>query len=102
MTPDLHAAWLTAGNNLQPIGDWLTAHWVPLAILAALLVAAAWAIRKHIRGGIDYRTRNDRTAAHRITRTEDRPEPGQPGHDNQLLRQCNQILAATENRKESQ
>lgn len=102
MTPNLYDAWLTAGNNLQPIGDWLTVHWLHLAILAAGLAFATWALRRWIRGGLrDYRTLNDRVAADRITRFEDRPEPGTPGADDDLLDQCKQILRATENRKEN-
>jgi hypothetical protein len=92
MTPDLYDAWLTAGNNLQPIGDWFAAHWPGLAILAAGLAAVAWSIRSFIRASHDdQRTRNDRAMAQRITRFEPRPEPGQPGQDQQLLQQCHAI-----------
>jgi hypothetical protein len=88
MTPDLYDAWLTAGNNLQPIGDWLAAHWPPLAILAALLAFAAWAIRRYIRGGTDYRTRNDRVMARRYATYRPTPERQQPGTDRQLYLDC--------------
>lgn len=91
MTPDLYDAWLTAGNNLQPIGDWLAANWGWITgILAGVL--AAWALARHIRNGLDdYRTINDRAAADRITHSEDRPEPGTPGADTDLLAQCHAI-----------
>lgn len=99
--PDLYGAWLTAGNNLQPIGDWLTTHWLGLAMLTGGLTLVAWSVRSYIRASHDdQRTRNDRARAQRITRTQDRTEPGMPGHDDQLLQQCHQILHATENRKE--
>lgn len=49
MTPDLYGTWLTAGNNLQLIGDWLAAHWPGLTASAAALTFAAWAIRRALR-----------------------------------------------------
>ncbi len=101
-TPDVYGAWLTAGNNLQPVGDWLADHWIGLAILAAGLAAVAWSVRAFTRSAhADQRTRNDRAAAQRITRFEDRPEPPTPGDDEQLLRQCHDIcpeLARKEDR----
>lgn len=101
MTPDLYDAWLTAGNNLQPLGDWLAAHWFGVTALAAGVTFCVWAIRRHIRRGLDdYRTVNDRAAADRLASNQDRPEPGTPGHDSELLAQCNQILAADTARKE--
>ena len=90
--PDVYAAWLTAGNNLQPVGDWLGAHWLGLAMLTCGLTLVAWSVRNFIRASHDdQRTRNDRAMAQRITRTQNRPEPPAPGHDNQLLRQCHNI-----------
>lgn len=92
MNPDLYDAWLTAGTNLQPIGDWLADHGLGLAALAVGLTLIAWSVRSFIRAGHDdQRTRNDRAMAQRITRFEDRPEPGMPGHDDQLLQQCHHI-----------
>lgn len=89
MTPDLYGAWLTAGNTLQPIGDWITAHWLPLTILAAGLTLAAWALRRFIRAGLrDYRTHNDRVMADRYTRHRPTPEQQQPGNDHQLYLDC--------------
>lgn len=82
----LHEAFLTAGNNLQPIGDWITVNWLPLTILAAALTFAAWALRRFIRGGLrDYRTHNDRVMADRYTRHRPTPEQQQPGNDLHLL-----------------
>lgn len=73
MNADLYAAWLTAGNNLQPIGEWLAGGgaWLVPAIVAA--VFAAWAIRQSLR---DASKRVDAILA------------DQPGTDDQLLEQC--------------
>ena len=87
MTPDLYDAWLTAGNNLQPIGDWVAAHWLPLATLVATLAFAIWVLRRIARG-TDYRTRNDRLMADRYARYRPTPEQQQPGHDHQLYLDC--------------
>ena len=46
MNADLHAAWLTAGDNLQPIGHWLASNWPNLTIAAALAAFAWWSIRR--------------------------------------------------------
>jgi len=46
MNPDLYGAWLTAGNNLQPLGDWLIGHWIGLTAAAVAAGAAWWALRK--------------------------------------------------------
>lgn len=49
MSADLYAAWLTAGNTLQPVGHWLADNWINLAIAASLAAVAGrilrWAIR---------------------------------------------------------
>lgn len=44
MTPDLYGAWLTAGNNLQPIGAWLAGGgaWLPILAVAAVIVWRIW------------------------------------------------------------
>ena len=84
MNPDLYGAWLTAGDRLQPVGDWALTHWDWLA-LPAIAVFAAWAIWKCLPHGAAYHSPNDAAAARRITRYEPRPEPGQPGHDDGLL-----------------
>lgn len=48
-TPDLYAAWLTAGNNLQPVGTWIAHNWINLAIAISLAVTGwriiRWAVR---------------------------------------------------------
>lgn len=49
MTADLYAAWLTAGNNLQPIGAWLGGHWIWLVASASAAATAWWAVRRWIR-----------------------------------------------------
>lgn len=65
---------------------------VALVVLTAL-VGAGWAARGLYRTvrEPDYRTRNDRAAAQRITRLQPRPEPGQPGTDDRLLDACRAI-----------
>ena len=93
MTPDLYAAWLTAGDRLQPVVAWATANWNALAAFTAaalLLAVIAWA-----GCGDDYRTRNDRRAASWAA-VDGRPEPGEPGSNDDDLRTCQLILAATE------
>ena len=98
MSPDLYAAWLTAGDSLQSVGAWLAGDgaWVPIfAVAAAVLLVVCWALR-----GDDYRTHNDRTAARRAV-CGPRPEPGVPGSDDDLLAACRQIcpdLARKEDR----
>jgi uncharacterized membrane protein YqjE len=48
MTPDLYAAWLTAGDRLQSAVAWAAANWNGLAAFAAaatvLAAIAAWCI----------------------------------------------------------
>ena len=46
MTVDLYEAWLTAGNNLQPVGDWIGAHSVWIVAAAVAAGAAWWALRR--------------------------------------------------------
>ena len=86
MSADLYAAWLTAGNRLQPVGEWLAGGgaWVPIFAVAAVIVWRIWRVRPRD----NQRSRNDRVMARRITRIEERPEPGEPGSDQQLLEQC--------------
>jgi hypothetical protein len=45
VNPDLYAAWLTAGNNLQPAAAWIARNWTNLAAAAVLAVFAALCIR---------------------------------------------------------
>ncbi|WP_406418327.1 hypothetical protein [Streptomyces sp. NBC_01614] len=89
MNPDLYDAWLTAGNTLQPAGDWLVANWVGLTGLIAGAVLAVWAIRRHISSGHDaHRTRDDRVMARRYARYRPTLEQQQPGSDHQLYLDC--------------
>lgn len=84
MNPDLYAAWRTAGA-------WLAAHWTGLAaygIGIAALTAVAWAWWPT---GDDYRTRNDRRQAAWSVARNERPEPAEPGVDDELLNACQQI-----------
>lgn len=85
MTPDLYGAWLTAGDRLQPVGDWLAGNW-PWLVVAASLIFTAWVWLDAVSDNC--RTRTDRAAAGRVTRSEPRPEPGQPGTDSGLLLDC--------------
>ena len=49
MNPEVYAALQTAGDNLQPVGAWLAANWINLAIAASFLAVGIqitrWAIR---------------------------------------------------------
>lgn len=103
MNRDLYAAWLTAGNRLQPVGEWTVGHWtglVALAVAAAALWVVWWSIHDDTRRA-ERNDRNDRIAAQRADRIEDRPEPAEPGSNEDDLLICLQILAATNNaRKE--
>jgi hypothetical protein len=46
MNVDLYGAWLTAGNNLQPVGDWLIGHWIWLVAAVVAAGVAWWALRR--------------------------------------------------------
>jgi len=46
MNPDLYGAWLTAGNNLQPVGAWLGRNWIWLGAAVVAAGFAWWALRK--------------------------------------------------------
>jgi hypothetical protein len=76
-------------------------------LVAVVGVAGAlfcgWQAGRQIRAARDddYRTRNDRAAAQRITRFEERPEPPAPGLDDDLLADCNAIYTATDTRREN-
>ena len=88
MTPDLYGTWLEAGDNLQPIGDWIVRNWPNLAVALALIAFAVWAIRWGLRD-------DDRNTAWQHDCLKEWP------HDRQeLLDTCNTILAATNARKE--
>lgn len=88
MTRDLYAAWLTAGNNLQPVGEWLATGgaWLPILTVAAVIIWRTWRVRPR-----DDQRARDQVMARRITRFEDRPEPQAPGTDELLLKQCQDI-----------
>ena len=96
MSADLYAAWLTAGDRLQPAGDWIVANWWWITAVVAS-VFAAWAIRRSIRAA---RRASDRINAWLTACNGDRPEPGQPGSNDGLLDACNAIWDHT--RKENQ
>lgn len=49
MNADLYAAWLTAGNNLQPVGAWIGANWTWLLPAVAAAAFACWSIPRAIR-----------------------------------------------------
>lgn len=88
MTPDLYAAWLTAGNNLQPVGGWLGSNWLLLVPVVAATAFAAWAIRRAVR---DASQRVDNILA-------DFDQPAHetaPGSNSDDLLTCLHILNAT-------
>ena len=93
-TPDLYAAWLTAGNNLQPVVDWTVGHWTGLVALA-VAAAALWVVWWSIHDDTRRANRNDHIAARRAARFEERPEPAEPGSNEDDLLICLQILAVT-------
>lgn len=49
MTPDLYAAWLTAGDRLQPYGAWLATHWIWLVVAASAIATAVSTAHCHLR-----------------------------------------------------
>ena len=91
-TTDLHAAFLLAGNDLQPYGNWLLANWANLTIAAALLAFAVWAVWFNLRRAIAF----DRKQEAALAATE-APilEPGTWGPNAGGLETCNAILIAT-------
>lgn len=95
-TPDLYGVWLTAGNNLQPVVAWTVGHWTGLVALA-VAAAALWVVWWSIHDDTRRADRNDRIAARRAARFEERPEPAEPGSNEDDLLTCLQILAATNN-----
>jgi hypothetical protein len=50
MNPDLYGAWLTASNNLQPVGAWLGRNWIGLGAAVVAAGFAWWALRRELRG----------------------------------------------------
>jgi hypothetical protein len=81
VSADLYAAWLTAGDRLQPVGAWIVGNWPWLAPVAAAAVFAAWAIRRCLRDA------SDRVTAI-LADLDDRPELPQPGNDVGLYLDC--------------
>jgi hypothetical protein len=53
MNPDLYGAWLTAGNNLQPVGAWLGRNWIWLGAAVMAAGIAWWALRRELRAAGD-------------------------------------------------
>jgi hypothetical protein len=92
VSPDVYGAWLTAGNNLQPAGAWL-ADWWPFLTGTAVLAVIGWAF---LPTRSDYRSRNDISAAARVTGFQERPEPGQPGSNVGLYLDCVAIYSDCE------
>lgn len=86
MTHDLYTAWLTAGDRLQPAGDWIATNW-PWLLALSVACFAVWAIRRGWLGD-DYRTRNDKRQAWLAACEGPRPEPADPGSDTGLYLAC--------------
>jgi hypothetical protein len=63
VTPDVYAAFLTAGTNLQPYGAWIARNWPNLAAAIVLAVLAAWCIRLACHGLGDASRRIDAALA---------------------------------------
>ena len=93
-TTDLHAAFLLAGNDLQPYGNWIAANWPNLAIAVTLLAFGVWAVWFNLRRAIAY----DRKQEAALAATE-APilEPGTWGPTAGDFETCNAILTATNN-----
>lgn len=62
MNVDLYGAWLTAGNNLQPLGDWIGAHWIGLAA-AITAITLAWLALRRASRQVGQILRDENTAA---------------------------------------
>jgi hypothetical protein len=77
MNPDLYGAWLTAGNNLQPVGAWLGGNWIWLAAAVVAAGFAWWVLRRELRAA------GERVAAI----LADQPQR-QPGTDAGLYLDC--------------
>ncbi|MET9909754.1 hypothetical protein ABZZ74_23615 [Streptomyces sp. NPDC006476] len=50
MSPDVYAAFLTAGDRLQSYGAWIVRNWPNLAAAIVLAVFATWCIRRACHG----------------------------------------------------
>lgn len=81
MNPDLYGAWLTAGNNLQPVGAWIGRNWAWLAAAALAAGFAWWALRRELRGA------SDQVGAILADQPQRQPEQ-QPGTDAGLYLKC--------------
>lgn len=77
MNPDLYGAWLTAGNNLQPLGAWLGRNGIWLAAVVVVAGFAWWALRRELRAANDHVT----------AILADQPQR-QPGTDVRLYLDC--------------
>ncbi len=82
MNPDLYGAWLTAGNNLQPVGAWLGRNWIWLTAAVVAAGAAWWALRRELRGA------GDQVTAILADQPQRQPEQQQPGTDAGLYLDC--------------
>jgi hypothetical protein len=73
------------------VGGWLAEHAAQIAIIAAVGGFAWWNIRRLLRGD-DYRSGEDPGQdAWLAVCNDQRPEPAQPGTDQQLLDACRTI-----------
>jgi hypothetical protein len=79
VSADLYAAWLAAGDRLQPVGEWIARNWWWVAAVVAG-VFAVWAIRP-------LRQANKQIAAIHAD-FSDQPELPQPGRDVGLYLDC--------------
>ncbi|MFJ9633718.1 hypothetical protein ACIRU8_39100 [Streptomyces sp. NPDC101175] len=92
MNVDLYGAWLTASNNLQPVGDWIGGNWQWLAIPLTSALFAWWAIRHD---GRCRHTARARAAARHIQSYDPPTIQTEPGSDTDDLITCLHILDAT-------